>query len=220
MNKIIIDYIENIEVDFDNAPIDNLQALDYLQDGIFHLAGLVKTKEARNTKSSGVGESGYIPGKETQFYWSNTNSENNLLLNQFNWFVISCINYIRIVALVDIMMKNNWKINDIKGHTEEIKKYCSGYTEKVIPELLRWRNKISAHPSAADPRVIDNIGLLEFSLMNQLTFASPHYYVGGFNWSNSGEESDLAPWSLIEVFENRLIPRYWPDIQKVEKKAI
>jgi hypothetical protein len=122
MNKIIIDYIENIEVDLDNAPIDNLQALDYLQDGIFHLAGLVKTKEVRNTKSSGVNESGYIPGKETQFYWSNTNSENNLLLNQFNWFVISCINYIRIVALVDIMMKNNWKTNDIKGHTEDIKK--------------------------------------------------------------------------------------------------
>ena len=116
--------------------------------------------------------------------------------------------------MIDILNKNGWKNVDIKDNYLEIKKYCSDYAEEVVPELFRWRNKISAHPSITDPRPKeDNLGLLEFSIMNQITFQTQHYFVGGFNWSINGEESNLEMWSLIKVFEEKLIPRYWPDIK-------
>lgn len=212
MNNITLDYIKNIKIDQDNPPISNIQALQYLKRGIFSLAGIVESKEVKNDKGDVTNEKCFTPGKSTQFYWSNSNDENDLLLSQFNWFVISCVNYIRIIGLIDIMNKNNWKIADVKDHADDIKKYCSEYAEEVVPELLKWRNKISAHPSITDPKKEDNLGMLEFSLMNHLTFTYPHYYVGSFNWSAEGGESETEKWSLVEVFKNKLIPRYWPDI--------
>lgn len=215
MKKVLIDYIKNIELDLDNPPITNIQALDYLKEGIFHLAGVVESKEIRNASpESSEKNNCFIPGKSTKYYWSNSSSDNDLILSQFNWFAISCINYIRTIGLVDIMIQKGWKTLDIKNNIDEIKQYCSNYAEEVVPELLKWRNKISAHPSITDSRSKDNLGLLEFSLMNQLTFTYPHYYVGGFNWIVDGEKSELEPWSLVEVFTKRLIPRYWPDIKR------
>jgi hypothetical protein len=210
---MVLDYIKGIKVDINNLPIDNLQALEYLRDGIFHLAGIIETKEESHKKESEVGVNGFVPGKSTVFYWSNSNPGHNLILNQFNWFAVSCVNYIRVVGLVDIMNKNGWKSADIKDHIKEIKDHCDQYISEVASELVWWRNKISAHPSATDPRKKDNLSLLEFSLMNQLTFESPHYFVGSLNWSNGEGSSDSKRWSLVKVFKEKLIPRYWPDVR-------
>lgn len=215
MNKVKIDYIKNIEIDLDNPPISNIQALNYLESGIFYLVNAVGSMEIKsNNPESTINENEFIPGNSTQFYWSNSNPHHNLILNQFNWFVISCVSYIKTIGLIDIMTQKGWKTVDIKNNIDEIKKYCSDYANEVVPEILKWRNKISAHPSIVDPKPKDNLGLLEFSLMNQLIFKSPHYYVGGFNWGIDNEESEMEQWSLIEIFEQKLVPRYWPEMKK------
>ena len=215
MKEEIIDYIDNIKIDLDNLPIDNIQALEYISSGIFNLAGIVKTKEYRiSQRESSLGDDGdLLLSKHTSLYMLSHSNESYLLLNQFSWFASSCINYGRIVGLLDLIIKNNWKTKDVKSNRKIIKEYCDKYVEKVMPELLKWRHKISAHPSITDPREEDNLGLLEFSLMNQISFSFPHYYVGAFQWFTGGEQSDIPRWSLVDIFENKLMPRFWPNIE-------
>ncbi|PJA90357.1 MAG: hypothetical protein CO137_00485 [Candidatus Magasanikbacteria bacterium CG_4_9_14_3_um_filter_32_9] len=86
------------------------------------------------------------------------------------------------------------------------------YTEKIIPEVFHWRNKIAAHLSAVDPYMEDNSAMLEVSLMNPISWSNPHYYASAFNWSNMEGSSNLKQWSVVEIFD-RLKPRYWPEIE-------
>lgn len=210
MKELTIDYIKNIKIDIENLPVSNIQALDYLRDGIFHIFEFLKKEESLCKEESDFDENGMIPSKHTMLYMLSSSKRSNLILNHFNWFTNSCINYVRIIALLDLMVKNNWRTSDLKSNKDIIRIYCYNYIKEVIPELYDWRNKISAHPSATDPHNNDNIGLLEFSLMNQLSFSYPHYYVGDFQWSTGGESSNIIKWSLVEVFENKMVPRYWP----------
>ncbi len=214
MREITIDYIKNIKVDLDNKLIkNNFQALDYLKQGIFYIFEFLNKEESICGEDIEFDENGTIPSRHTMSYFLSSSKRSYLILNNFYWFINSCVNYARVIALLDLMTKNNWGTPDVIANKKVVSNYCTDYTKEVISELYEWRNKISAHPAATDPYPDDNIGLLEFSLMNQLSFSYPHYYVGDFTWSNNGESSNLKKWSLVEIFLNKMVPRYWPDFK-------
>lgn len=200
-----IDYIKSIEIDFENSPVSNIEhVLEYTADGIVVLVNTIKSEEEK-IKNTLLGSA--------SFFGVSNNESMRLLANYFNWFSISVVNYIRLIGLLDIMIKNNWKTKDISSNTAEIKKHCNEYLKEVVPEVYNWRNKIAAHSAIVDPKN-DNLGMLEFSVLNPISFRKPHYYVGILQKISSGESSSMEEWSVIEVFENKLIPRYWPIISK------
>lgn len=196
-----IDFVDGIEYDNNNPPLENTQAAFYLSKGIKSLAMTVRKEELE------------IYGS-TQMYFGPINPVVNCC---FDWFVISLTNYIRIVGLVEILVKKGWKTEDIvksEQNRKEIKKHCSKYVENVVPELVKWRNKISAHPAATDPRKEDNVATIEYSLMSLVTYFKPYFCVGHLNYGKKGSTSDLPYWALTELYE-KLIPRYWPN-QKLQ----
>lgn len=196
MSEVVLDHIESIKFLREKLPIKNWQLLEHLPNAIFSIAEMTRQQEIHNKKQSLV---------------FNQNPP-SLLVTSFDWFVMSATNYVRTVGLVDFIIKNELQTNDFLDieKQKEIKIYCTEYVKKVLPAVSQWRNKVSAHPSATDPKKHDNIATLEHSLMSWVTFISP-YYSTSLKWNSLGAESELPGWALTQVYEEKLMPRYWPD---------
>lgn len=201
MNEIVIDHIDNIKLNLLNPPIKNLQALNFMRYGLFQLAELVRAEEGKRVRRDGNSVKtfeilGYIP---------------LIIPCAFHWFSTSLVNYIRLVGLVDLMNQQGWKTEDLKSpaNKEAIKKHCSSYVQKVIPNVYMWRNKVSAHFAPTDPFSNDNLGTLEIAVMNAIAYHTP-YYKAELQWTTQGETSQLLPWALTEIYE-QLSDRYWQD---------
>jgi hypothetical protein len=202
MEKAIIDFIDKIQFDPNDPPFANYHAFGHLQTGLFKLASEIRLEELKQQKEF----SGFLFSIDAR-----SNPKNDLLVCYFDWFSISLNNYLRLVALFDIMTKNNWKSNDIRTNGQEIKSYCTDYVKKIIPEILLWRNKVSAHFSATDPRS-DNLGIIELSIFSFVTYRTPYYEIGGTNWSTPEGKSIFKRWSVTETFD-LLTPRLWPHLK-------
>lgn len=179
----------------------NLHALNFIRYGLFQLAEVVRVEEGKRVKRDGGGVKtfeilGHIP---------------LIIPCAFHWFSTSLVNYIRLVGLIDFMNQQEWKTEDLKNpsNKEAIKKHCSSYAAKVIPNVCMWRNKVSAHFAPTDPFSSDNLGTLEVAVMNAIAYHTPYYKVE-LQWTTQGETSQLPPWALTEIFE-QLAARYWPD---------
>lgn len=131
----------------------------------------------------------------------------------FNWFSVTLVNYLRLVALVDLMNQRGWKSNDLTDpiNRGEIKKWCGDFVKDAIPEIYLWRNKVSAHFAVTDPFHGDNLGTLEQSIMNPVSYHSPYFYVGEMKWNTSGSQSQLSSWALTKTYED-LKSRFWPEM--------
>jgi len=205
MPEFIIDHIKNITNDTDHPVIDNAQILFQLQEGIFFLAHNMRMIEINK-----FNEVGRILGTMEAF----SSRTNPIIGCFFDWFSIYVPNFIRTVGLIDIMYQNNWKTSDIQLNRDAIKRHCAEYVEEVIPNILLWRNKISAHPSATSPKRDDNLPTLEYSLIGilSISYTAPYYYAGDVSLGRGEETSRLIPWSLTHIFETKLVPRYWPKV--------
>ena len=198
MTEIVLDHIKEINFSSDSPPIANIQSLHYLPQGIYCLAQTVRAQEIQNKKEKLCFSIGTDP----------------IVITAFDWFVISATNYTRIVGLIDLMVQNKWTKEDlakVENH-RPIKRHCDSYVEEVIPNVNKWRNKVAAHPAATAPRADDNIATIEYSLMQLISYVAPYYRVS-VKWNTNGHESELPPWALTEVFEKKLIPRFWPEIR-------
>lgn len=131
----------------------------------------------------------------------------------FNWFSVTLVNYLRLVALVDLMAKNSWRSVALAdpGNRSLIKKHCTDYVRGVVPEIYKWRNKVSAHFAATDPFSDDTLGTLEQSIMNPISYKYPYYFVGLLQWNTGGSASELPTWALTETYQG-LAQRFWPDM--------
>jgi hypothetical protein len=133
----------------------------------------------------------------------------------FNWFAVTLVSYMRLVALVQLMQTEGWKSEDlaVAAHRTEIRDHCSAYAEKHAPEVYKWRNKVAAHFAATDPRWDDNLSTLEQSAMSMVEFQYPYYWVGLGKWSAQRDERSALPdWALTKVYED-LGQRFWPNVQ-------
>jgi len=209
MAIITLDHVKNIQLDKNNSPLDNYQALDYLRLGLHAMAYTVREEEVRLYLSkislNLLNSSGRAAERDAIFTC------------YFNWFSTSIVNYVRLVGLIDIMIQKGWVSSDIKytKNGEAVKKHCVKYVKEVIPEIRRWRNKIAAHFAITDPDKEDNLGTLEYSIMNPICYKKPYFRMGAFSWSKSGEQSNLTEWALTETFE-KLGPRFWPEAKLPE----
>lgn len=206
---IIIDHIDNITFNKDTFPIGNMHALDYTRQGLYELALIVRKRE--NEINNRVGHyMGYVYA---------LGEDSNKLMNYFNWFSISIINYVRLVGFIDIVNKKQYTREDmvIKENHKIIKKHCKEYIEKVIPEIYLYRNKLSAHHSLTDPYPSDNIATLESSVINTIAYNNP-YLESGLKWNSQLSldtqkvATEIKVWQLTKVYDE-LTMRYWNDMK-------
>lgn len=219
MRKVIIDKIENIEIDLDNPPIDNIHALDYLKEGIFFLAKQVKATEdlflGPKIRPVQEYEKDIFPGQEfiteQEVLGMDFTGKYSFITCIFHWFAISVVNYARVIALIDYLQRNNLRLENIieKDDKEKISNYCKEYVKKVVPEIEIFRNKIAAHFSATDPYNVDNFVDLELSLMSTLTTYEGNFEINGIAFNRNGTQNNQLPiWSVTQEFE-KLKTRFW-----------
>lgn len=208
--KIILDHIEGIFIDLSNPPFGNYQAFRVNYDGLNQLALVVREMErkyiAENLGDEGISFNAFM-------------SVPSIVPCAFDWFSVTLVNYLRLVALVQLMNSKGWNSNALTEpkNRSEIKNHCKCYIKTVAPEVLLWRDKVAAHFAATDPRSDDNLGTLEQSVMGMVEFMSPYYYVGAGKWVRSNQISELPEWSLTKIYEE-LAPRLWPEIQLPKAK--
>lgn len=202
---VTLDHLDGIIIDPSNAPFANYQAFQSSYEGLKTLAFTVRELERRYIASDPDAEHvvlhTFMPVP-------------SIVPCAFNWFSVTLVNYLRLVALVQLMNANGWKSPSLAepNNRSEIRNHCTSYVKAVAPEVYAWRNKVAAHFAATDPFRDDNLGTLEQSVMSMVEFQYPYYHVGLGKWTSRNEISQLPNWALTKVYED-LHPRLWPEIQ-------
>ncbi len=203
MNNILLDSEKGIVLDLENRPISNLQSLLYLPEGLQTLAVTVRQEEIKLIQVNN--------GKPPVLMICGFQGD-GLIACCFNWFATSLVNYLRLIALIDLMQVRSWSSGDVQLHSnhKDVKDYCRAYVREVVPEVYQWRNKIAAHFAMTDPFKDDSLGTLELSVMNPVSYGKPYFRTGAFHWVANNEKSEIQEWALTEIYE-KLSPRLWPD---------
>jgi hypothetical protein len=193
-----LDSIDRISYKNNFPPLPNAHALGYLTTGLNTLYHTVLDEEKKQLKKGG--------GIRLLAFDQGT----NLVACAHHWFAVSVVNYCRLVKLIDLMVKNNWTIENLHGHTRIVKEECKKYCANVLGPIFVWRNKVAAHFSITDPYGSDTLGTLENSIIQPVSFEVDHYYVSSFQMGRDGfDPPEIPRWSLIQEYE-KLIPRFWP----------
>lgn len=202
---IVLDHDKGIILDTANPPFGNYHAFGQNHAGLKILADTVREAELKV-----IADDPYAKHVVLAAFSSSTPA---VVPCAFSWFSVTLVNYLRLIALVDLMNKNGWTSSALAdpANRAEIKKHCTDYVKLVVPEIYTWRNKVSAHFAATDPFRDDNLGTLEQSIMDTITYAYPYYHVGMLQWSTQGMSSELPTWALTETYQ-RLAPRFWPEM--------
>lgn len=199
---ITLDHVQGIFLDPCDPPFNNYQAFHSSYVGLKILAETVREMERQYIASDPHAEHVVL---------HIASSVPPVVPCAFNWFATTLVNYLRLVALVQLMAARGWKSSALAdaANRSTIKGHCSDFVRSAAPEVYRWRNKVAAHFAATDPFHDDNLGTLEQSIMNPVTFHYPHYYVGVMQWSTKGQTSNLPDWALTKTYEE-LSHRFWP----------
>jgi len=143
---------------------------------------------------------------------------NKMLPCFFHWFGNSLCNYARLTGYIVAREEGNITEADLQLEPErnKIKKACDNYIKSLqeIQEVLKWRNKVSAHFALTDPRKDDNIATLEASIIYPVCFEKDRFRTGTLIYSKgsgtTNYTSEIPRWSLTEIYEE-LKNRFWPD---------
>ena len=192
---MILDYVDNYSIEEKDLSdfYEHRMALARLSDGLLHIFNFVRDHEKTITEKAikddiqltVVGELlDDLPLGE--------------LSSMFQWYSISACNYAQLVGW--IAFQDSLKAKD--------------YARSVIPKLVNFRNKISAHFAITDPRD-DNVADLAASIMTQVIFARGKICAAALTpiikeGENVIKVSKDLSWSLTSV-HNKLISRYWPE---------
>lgn len=120
-----------------------------------------------------------------------------LLSCAFQWYAVSACNYAELVGWLSTRDTNASK----------------AYVRKVMPRLLKYRNRVAAHFAVTEPHG-DNEADLAASVMTQIVYVHGRLCAAALTpvVKSNGQEitvsQDLS-WSLTLAPE-RLVPRYWP----------
>ncbi|NCC62020.1 MAG: hypothetical protein EOM12_14020 [Verrucomicrobiae bacterium] len=159
---ITLDHVDGITLDPANPPFNNYHAFSQNYIGLKILADAVREAELKV-----IADDAHAKHVALSAFSSDVPP---IVPCAFNWFSVTLVNYLRLVALVDLMAKSGWKSAALadQGNRSTIKKHCTDYVKTVVPEIYKWRNKVSAHFAATDPFKDDTLGTLEQSIMNPI----------------------------------------------------
>lgn len=131
-----------------------------------------------------------------------------LLTCAFHWYAISACQYVRTVGAIAYRQDNTCPL------PEE-------YAEKVLPEVVGFRDKVAAHFAGMTRNSRDNEAERLASIMPQLGFSDDSLCVSAYTIriSKGGQVCDstsIKQWSIPKVHE-QLQQRYWPDDHEGQK---
>ena len=179
-DKLTLDHIDNIAVSRDMHH-NNLNVLRSLDIGMFHLAMFIRQREMEALEKH---------GKDKIVGLVEITEETLLLGCIFDWFAISLVSYMSTIKLMLLLEDNDWELSHLRqnANQEKLREARSSYIESVAPDVLDWRNKIAAHRVATDPRS-DNLSMLIYSTMVDITYSTPFYRAGSTRmWVGNIEE--------------------------------
>jgi hypothetical protein len=200
---ITVDWQRNIRFDKNNPPI-NLRAVAQGYAGLHMLAETVRENEIEAVRKD-------PHAKHTVLAYGLIYPA--IIPNAFNWYALTLVNYLRALGLIEFLISEKLAFSSLldRSIANKVRTHCGEYVIEAIPEIHAWRNKVSAHYAATDPRK-DNIGTLMQSLMDPIVYKYPHFRAGGVKVAFDGGLAELPNWSLTETHE-RLSPRFWPEFK-------
>lgn len=127
-----------------------------------------------------------------------------LLTCAFQWYSVTACQYVRTVGAIA------YRVDQNRPLPQE-------YVDRVIPEVLAYRDKVGAHTAWATRNSRDNNAERLASILPQPTYTDDSFYVGGLTVGvrKAGKASTsqtIKPWSLCKVHQ-AFGERYWPDQQ-------
>lgn len=210
MPDMVLDFVKDIRINPHEPRLLHSHLIESHRLALHHLASQVRSAEQAHIDANiwpSVGRE-EIPDF---VYWE------PVTFCSFNWFAISLTSYLRLIALVDVCNRYSWTLDDLVANSKAVNKECEEYVRGIVPAVLKWRNKVAAHPAATSPigkghsRLdADNLATLLQSYSCPVSRVAGYFEVGRMKWKIDGEVSDLQPWSLTSVYE-ALTPRFWPD---------
>lgn len=208
---VTVNHKDNISVDTDKLLLHEVQSILDLRVGLYWLATNIRSLEIRHSNEADYDAIyGNIKGLRP--------GESQLLLCWFHWFANTIVNYARLNGYVEGVCRG-----DIKEHqgikNDQIKKYCDKYVENFIPDIKKWRNKVSAHFTLTDPRSDDGLANIRYSVMPQIAWERPYFVASSMILKVGDDETDIAPWKLTDTFEN-LGSFWWPEFKLEPFKKI
>ena len=177
---IVLDHVENIVVS-EELHGNNFNVLRSLDIGMFHLAMSTRKMELEALERY---------GRDMTVGSAEITDEILMLGCVFDWFAISLVSYMSTIKLMQMLEDNQWDLSHLqdRSNQEKLREARSSYVENVAPEVLDWRNKIAAHRVATDPRS-DNLSMLAYSTMVDITYSTPFYRAGSTKmWIGNIEE--------------------------------
>lgn len=201
-DKYLLDTLQGIIWERKNSPLKNALSLFHLSEGIFFLAN-----ETRKKEIDIIVQSNGDPPKFKMF-----DREAILVDNYFYWFSVSLINYLKLVCLIGTVKENNWLLSDLdnKENKKHYTEQCIKYVNDIVPDIVKWRNKIGAHFAIIDPRR-DNLSTL-INSVKPIIYKLPFYMASEaqFNYHDTESQNmDIPKWSLTETYTN-LTSRFFP----------
>jgi len=207
--ETILDFEKGIRYDAERPRLLHAHTIDAHRHGLRHLARQVRETEQQYIDAS---------------IWPSDGGEliedfghfEPVTYCAFNWFAITLTSYFRLIALIDLLNRNDWSILDLVANERIIAKSCSEYVEDIAPAVTKWRNKVAAHPAATSPiaagdkRGADRVGTLLQSFSYPVSRTAGYFEVARVKWKFDDGLSSLRPWSVTATYE-RLTPRFWPE---------
>lgn len=176
VKSTILDHIDGIKVmgDVFSEPANEYWALLWLREGLRFLnCQVAKCEDSVRQR--------YNSSQIKIFCYGNDpllrDIPKTLLTCAFHWYAISACQYVRTVGMIAYK-----EISDVKG-----------YIEKVIPEVLSFRDKVAAHFAWTKSDSRDNKAERMISIMPQITLQDDSFFVGSWKLTSksSGETGDF-----------------------------
>lgn len=202
-NSFILDSKKSIVWDKNFIIPDVGIILNHLKFGIIELANFVRENEGERIDVNGNIPSLFCLQKDIAFTYCS-----------FLWFSTSLVCYLKLIAFYDIVQKNNWELNDLRSEDiqHEYTQHCNQYVKDLIPQIVKWRNKVGAHFTLTDPRK-DNLTTMINSI-TEVSFLKPFYYTNVISWGvtdgSSKKDINISQWSATEEYE-KLTERFFID---------
>ncbi len=205
----ILDHEKGTSFDQTKPPIYSAYAIDAHRQGIHHLAREIRRHEQQEIDASNA-SGGSVLYPDFAYWYPVTYCS-------FNWFAISLTNYLRLVALVELVIRNAWNESHLVENASDIRTHCNSFVLEIVPSIQKWRDKVAAHPAANAPQVEtsrrqgDVLPTLLQSYAHSVGIKAGYFVVGSEKLVIDKDRDVLATWSATAIFE-RLMPRFWPDL--------